>query len=82
MASASLIGTVVFAVLLLINLSAAAQWSFASANKIAFMPRGGGAIGFRKGKSTTTQPDSVVATETNEEIIEDDEESAEFIVVE
>mmetsp|Transcript_15591 Transcript_15591/g.23581 ORF Transcript_15591/g.23581 Transcript_15591/m.23581 type:complete len:158 (-) Transcript_15591:3068-3541(-) len=45
-------------------------WSLAPSANIAFLPRGGGAISFRKGKSTKTQ--EPVATASEEQSVEDD----------
>jgi len=48
------------------------KWSLTpTANNIAFLPRGGGAIGFRKGNSTTKQ-EPVINTEEKELQVEED----------
>ncbi len=48
------------------------KWSLTpAANNIAFLPRGGGAIGFRKGKSTSAQ-EPVSNTEEEEQPVEED----------
>mmetsp|Transcript_1258 Transcript_1258/g.2109 ORF Transcript_1258/g.2109 Transcript_1258/m.2109 type:complete len:165 (-) Transcript_1258:702-1196(-) len=48
-------------------------WSLAN---VAFMPRGGGAISFRKGKSSTTQAPANKDLEINEEEEQSSEEDA------
>lgn len=48
------------------------KWSLTpAANNIAFLPRGGGAISFRKGKSTSSQ-EPVSNSEEEEQSVEDD----------
>jgi len=81
MTALSFLRAVVAAVLLLqatvaANQSVAAAeqtprgWSLAPQANIAFLPRGGGAISFRKGKSTKTQ--EPVATTSEEQSVEED----------
>lgn len=95
MTALSFLRAVVAAVLLLqtavvaANRSVAAEqtprgWSLAPSVNIAFMPRGGGAISFRKGKSTKTQEpvattseeQSVEKEDTDEEISSDEADSS------
>ena len=71
----------VAAVLLSLLSAAAAEptprgWSLAPAANVAFLPRGGGAIGFRKGKSSATQAPANNDLETTEEEEQSSQEDA------
>jgi hypothetical protein len=79
MTALSLLRAAAAVLILLVSVAAVAaestpRWSLSPANT-AFLPRGGGAIGFRRGKSTNTQ-EPIAEKDDEEEDVDDDEETS------